>query len=47
MVIAMLIAGLILLVIGAEILVRGASNLAAIAGISPLVIGIDHRRLWN
>ncbi len=40
MVIAMLIAGLILLVIGAEILVRGASNLAAIAGISPLVIGL-------
>lgn len=40
MVIAMLIAGLLLLVIGAEILVRGASSLAAIAGISPLVIGL-------
>ncbi|MFQ3615741.1 MAG: calcium/sodium antiporter [Cyanobacteriota bacterium] len=36
----MLIAGLILLVVGAEVLVRGASKLAAIAGISPLVIGL-------
>jgi cation:H+ antiporter len=36
----MLIAGLILLVIGAELLVRGASKVAAIFGISPLVIGL-------
>lgn len=34
------IAGLILLVAGAESLVRGASRIAAIAGISPLVIGL-------
>ena len=34
------IAGLALLVAGAELLVRGASRLAAIAGISPLVIGL-------
>ncbi|GAB4460942.1 MAG: calcium/sodium antiporter [Elainellaceae cyanobacterium] len=40
MVIAMLVAGLVLLVIGAEALVRGASKLAAIAGISPLIIGL-------
>jgi cation:H+ antiporter len=35
-----LIAGLILLVLGAEALVRGASRLAARMGISPLVIGL-------
>lgn len=35
-----LIAGLVLLVIGAEALVRGASKIAAIIGISPLVIGL-------
>lgn len=35
-----LVGGLVLLVIGAELLVRGASKLAAIAGISPLVIGL-------
>lgn len=34
------ILGLILLVLGAEALVRGASQLAAAAGISPLVIGL-------
>jgi cation:H+ antiporter len=33
-------AGLALLTLGAEFLVRGASRLAAIAGISPLVIGL-------
>ncbi len=38
--ILLLIAGLALLIIGAEILVRGASRLAAAAGISPLVIGL-------
>jgi cation:H+ antiporter len=32
--------GLVLLTVGAEFLVRGASRLAAIAGISPLVIGL-------
>jgi len=40
MVIVFLIAGLVLLVIGAEILVRGASRLASSLGISPLVIGL-------
>jgi cation:H+ antiporter len=39
-VIGFLIAGLILLVLGAELLVRGASKLAAILGIAPLVIGL-------
>ncbi len=35
-----LIAGLVLLVVGAEALVRGASKIAAAVGISPLVIGL-------
>lgn len=35
-----LIGGLIILVLGAEVLVRGASRLAAALGISPLVIGL-------
>ena len=34
------IAGLIILIIGADLLVRGASKLAAAAGIPPLVIGL-------
>ncbi len=40
MLIAQFIVGLLLLVAGAEALVRGASRLAAAAGISPLVIGL-------
>jgi cation:H+ antiporter len=36
----LLLAGLVLLVIGAELLVRGASHLAAAAGIPPLVVGL-------
>lgn len=36
----LLLAGLVMLVIGAEALVRGASSLAAMIGISPLVIGL-------
>jgi len=40
MTIAWLIAGLVLLIAGAEALVRGSSRLAAAAGISPLVIGL-------
>lgn len=32
--------GLVLLIVGAEIMVRGASRLAAAAGISPLIIGL-------
>ena len=40
MTILFLIAGLILLVIGAEALVRGASKVAAAVGIPPLVIGL-------
>ena len=34
------LAGLICLIVGAELLVRGASRLAAGLGISPLVIGL-------
>ncbi|MEM8531792.1 MAG: calcium/sodium antiporter [Chloroflexota bacterium] len=34
------VAGLVLLVLGAELLVRGASKLAAAFGISPLIIGL-------
>lgn len=40
MVVLKLIAGLVLLVLGAESLVRGASKIAAAIGISPLVIGL-------
>jgi cation:H+ antiporter len=36
----MLIAGFLLLVAGAEMLVRGASRLAALAGVPPLAIGL-------
>jgi cation:H+ antiporter len=36
----MLVAGLVLLVLGAEALVRGASRLALAVGISPLVVGL-------
>jgi cation:H+ antiporter len=39
-IILQLVGGLIILIIGAEILVRGASRLAAALGISPLVIGL-------
>ncbi len=35
-----LIGGLLLLVIGADLLVRGASSLATLVGLSPLVIGL-------
>lgn len=38
--IMLLVAGLVLLIIGAEALVRGASRMAASIGISPLVIGL-------
>ncbi|AFY67356.1 Na+/Ca+ antiporter, CaCA family [Geitlerinema sp. PCC 7407] len=37
---ALLLVGLVLLVVGAEALVRGASRIAAVLGISPLVIGL-------
>ena len=40
MIVGMLVGGFILLVVGAEFLVRGASKVAAIFGISPLVIGL-------
>jgi cation:H+ antiporter len=40
MTIALFIAGVVALIAGAELLVRGASRLAASAGISPLVIGL-------
>jgi cation:H+ antiporter len=40
LIIGQLIAGLALLIVGAEVLVRGASRLAAAVGISPLVIGL-------
>jgi cation:H+ antiporter len=39
-VVALLAGGLILLVVGAEVFVRGASRVAAAFGISPLVIGL-------
>ncbi|MEQ8756358.1 MAG: calcium/sodium antiporter [Coleofasciculus sp. G1-WW12-02] len=35
-----LISGFVLLIVGAEILVRGASKLAVAAGLSPLVVGL-------
>lgn len=38
--IALLVGGLALLTIGGELLVRGSSQLAALAGITPLVIGL-------
>lgn len=38
--IAMFIAGLVLMVVGAEMLVRGASRLAVMIGVSPLVVGL-------
>ena len=37
---AVLLAGLVLLVVGAELLVNGASKVAGILGISPLIIGL-------
>ena len=40
MVLFQLIAGLIILVVGAEILVKGATEIAAALGITPLVIGL-------
>ncbi len=40
MTIIFLLGGLVLLVVGAEAMVRGASRLAAAVGISPLVIGL-------
>ena len=40
MVVGLLVGGFILLVVGAEFLVRGASKVAALFGISPLVIGL-------
>ncbi len=40
MVVLLLLAGFICLVLGAEALVRGASKIAAAAGISPLVVGL-------
>lgn len=35
-----LVAGLAMLILGAELLVRGASRLAALTGIAPLVVGL-------
>ena len=40
MTILLFVAGLMFLIVGAEALVRGASRLAALFGISPLVIGL-------
>jgi cation:H+ antiporter len=34
------VVGLVLLIVGAEVMIRGASRLAAIFGISPLVVGL-------
>jgi len=38
--IGLLLGGLVLLVIGAELLVRGAASIAVAAGVSPLVVGL-------
>ncbi|MBK8429881.1 MAG: calcium/sodium antiporter [Chloroflexi bacterium] len=38
--VVLLVIGLVLLVVGAEAFVRGASQLAALVGVSPLVIGL-------
>ena len=38
--ILLFIAGLVILIVGADLLVRGASRLAAVFGVSPLVIGL-------
>jgi cation:H+ antiporter len=38
--IGLIILGLVLLTVGGESLVRGASRLATLAGISPLVVGL-------
>ena len=40
MMVLLIVGGLVVLVLGAEVLVRGASRLAAAVGISPLVIGL-------
>lgn len=40
MAIAMMVAGLVVLTVGGEMLIRGASRLAALLGLSPLVIGL-------
>ncbi len=40
MVIFLFVAGLVLLIAGAEALVRGSSRLAAVFGVSPLIIGL-------
>lgn len=40
LILILFVAGLALLIIGAELLVRGASRLAAAVGISPLIIGL-------
>ncbi|MDW8403679.1 calcium/sodium antiporter [Chloroflexus sp.] len=40
MVIALFVAGIVLLVLGADLLVRGAASFAASLGVSPLIIGL-------
>ncbi len=40
MTVLLLVAGLVLLVVGGEVLVRGASTIATAVGISPLVVGL-------
>ena len=40
LVVATLVAGLVLLVLGADWLVRGASRIASASGVSSLVIGL-------
>lgn len=40
MTVLLLAAGFVSLILGAELLVRGASSLAAVIGVSPLVIGL-------
>lgn len=40
MIIALFVAGIVLLVLGADLLVRGAASFAASLGVSPLIIGL-------
>lgn len=39
----LIVLGLVVLVVGGDLLVRGASGIASLLGISPLVIGPDRK----
>ena len=40
LVFGLLVAGIILLMVGAEVLVRGAADITSSLGVSPLVVGL-------